>query len=316
MLHEPLDQHQPLERLAEADAVAEECAGILARDVHEIVVAILLVLREASVDLRVLPFPFRDGLLARLEELVHGAQIDVVGRILPALRLNRLQDGLGDVRRLVPPRLEPLLKLVDIVLELDVELDVLRETSRREVAGSDERIAARHVHRRRKLGAVVVAERRDVGLGVELAALIHLALDLAGLQRLENAGNADEEIVLLLRGVETLLHLVDEKVGRLLKDGTRPLRHLVAEDDPHLVQLLPLSVQRQKPADLQIARCDVQLLGNGAPLRQVPLDAPRLVGIVDDVQVRFRHDPFSRPLEPCRPSPADKRKWRALSIHV
>ena len=204
--------------------------------------------------------------------------------------LDDLEDGVRDVRALVPALLVPGLQLVDVVPDLDVQLDVLREPGRREVAGTDERITAWHIHRGGEVRAHVIAEMRDVGFRVELAIFIYAAFDLSALECFNDCGNSEQEIVLGLFRVQTCLHLGEETLrGGIAEDGGRTRRHLVSEDDAYLVQLLPLRIQGKKSADFKISRRNIQLLRYRTPFGQVPFDVPCLVGVIDNVQAALWH---------------------------
>ena len=168
---EALDQHQPDEGLAETDAVAEECAAVLARDLHQRPVGLLLVAVELREHLRAGLVPLGRGQLVAAEELLQRLRVDVERRVEARVALDGLDDRVGDVRRLVPVRLEPLLELGDLAraLDLDVQFDVLGQAWAREVARADERLRADHFELR----------VRDVRLGVELVLVVDAALDLA-----------------------------------------------------------------------------------------------------------------------------------------
>ena len=126
---EPLDQHQAHERLAETDAIAEERAAVLARDLHERPVGLLLIAVDAREHLRAGLVPLGRGQLVATEELLQRLRVDVERRVQARVPRDGLDDRVGHFGRLVPVRLEPLLELSDFAraLDLDVELDVLRE---------------------------------------------------------------------------------------------------------------------------------------------------------------------------------------------
>ena len=81
---QPLDEHQADEGLAQAHAVAQERAAVLAGDLHQGVVALLLVLVEdgyiASRRVRACCLPLVGGQLVAAEELVQGLGVDLEGR--------------------------------------------------------------------------------------------------------------------------------------------------------------------------------------------------------------------------------------------
>ena len=129
---EPLDQHQPDEGLAEADAVAEERAAVLAGDLHQRPVGLLLVAVEQREHLRARLVPLARRQLVAAEELLQRLRVDLERRVESRVPLDRLDDRVGDVAGLVPVLLEPLLELRDLAraLNLDVELDVLGQPGR------------------------------------------------------------------------------------------------------------------------------------------------------------------------------------------
>ena len=180
LLHdEPFEQHQSDVGLSESDAVAEKRSRVPVRDVDEAVVAVLLVLRKPAEDLRLVPFPFSDAGFAALEILVHRAKVDVVGLPFADAGFDDPENRFRDVLPLVPVGLEPILQLVDIMPDLDIELHVLRKAGLGEVAGSDKRIALRNVRGGGNRGMDARTHMRDVGLGVEFVLGIDAALDLA-----------------------------------------------------------------------------------------------------------------------------------------
>ena len=89
---EPLDQHQADERLAEADAVAEERAAVLARDLHQRPVGLLLVAVELREHLRLRLVPLAGGDLVAAEELVERLRVDLERRVLADVPLDDLED--------------------------------------------------------------------------------------------------------------------------------------------------------------------------------------------------------------------------------
>src|SRR5256885_639808 len=94
---------------------------------------------------------------------------------------NRLDKRIGRIGCIVPMRLEPFLELGNLprALDLHVELDALRQTWPREVAGPDQSLRTHDLQFR--MG--------DVGLGVELLAVIDAAFDLPRPQRIQYRGN-------------------------------------------------------------------------------------------------------------------------------
>ena len=78
---QPLDQHQPDEGLAETDAVAEEGAAVLAGDLHQRPVGLLLVAVEPGEHLRAGLVPLGRGQLVAAEELLQRLRVDVERRV-------------------------------------------------------------------------------------------------------------------------------------------------------------------------------------------------------------------------------------------
>lgn len=127
MQNEPFDQHQSDEGFAEADAVAEERATMLARDLHERPVGLLLIAVNPREHLRAGLVPLSRSQFVAAEEFLQRLRVDVARRVGVRVARDGLDDGVGDIASIVPVDLEPLLKLRDLTcaLDLDVELDVL-----------------------------------------------------------------------------------------------------------------------------------------------------------------------------------------------
>ena len=223
--------------------------------------------------------PLGRGQLVAAEELLERLRVDVERRVEAGVALDGLDDGVGDLARLVPVLLEPLLKLRDLAraLDLDVELDVLGQARAREVARADERLRADHL----ELGV------RDVRLGVELVLVVDAALDLAGSQRLEDrrarrggTGWRPCRPRCSRRGISTARcsHRLEQRLPRAM-------RRLRAHQDPDLVELLPLAVEREQRADLEVARGDVERLRDPGPLLEVAEPGPARDAVVDDEEV-------------------------------
>ena len=98
------------------------------------------------------------------------------------------------------------------------------------------------------------------------------------------AGNAGQEVVLLLFGFQAV---VQPRLDLLQPVGERLLgaaRNLVAHEDADGIDLLPLVLQAQQAADLEVAGGHVDGLGELAPVVQVALDLPVVVAVIDDEQ--------------------------------
>ena len=212
------------------------------------------------------------------EELLERLRVDVERRVEARVARDGLDDGVGHVARLVPVRLEPLLKLGDLAraLDLDVELDVLGEAGAREVARADQRLRADDF----ELGV------RDVGLGVELVLVVDAALDLPRAQRLEDRRDAVEEGVGVLVGLDAAVEDLDGARSHGLEQRlARAVRRLGAHQDPDLVERLPLAVEGEQRADLEVAGGDVERLGDAGPLLEVAEPGPARDAVVDDEEV-------------------------------
>ena len=128
---EPLDQHQTDEGLAKTHAVTKERTAVLPGDLHERPVRLLLIAIKVREHARPSLVPLGRGQLVPPEELLQSLRVDIEWRIQVRVARDRLDDGLGDVSRFVPVRLEPLLKLRDLAraLDLDIQFDILRVES-------------------------------------------------------------------------------------------------------------------------------------------------------------------------------------------
>ena len=119
----------------------------------------------------------------------------------------------------------------------------------REVARADQRLGADDL----ELGV------RDVRLGVELVLVVDAAFDLAGTQRLEDRRDAVEERVGVLVGLDAAVEDLDRARPHGLEQGlARAMRRLGPHQDPDLLERLPFAVEREKGADLEVARGDVE----------------------------------------------------------
>ena len=124
--HQPLDQHQPHERLTQAHAVAQESPAVLAADLHQRPVRLLLVAIELAehARLRLVPLPCCE--LAAPEELVQRPGVHVERREFGGVAGDGPQHVGSDVFRRGPVRLESVLELghLPAALHLDVQLHV------------------------------------------------------------------------------------------------------------------------------------------------------------------------------------------------
>ena len=99
-------------------------------------------------------------------------EVDVEWRIQVCMAGDRFDDSLGDVSRFVPMYLEPFLELRDLArtLNLDIQLDILRETRSREVAGTCQSLGTHDLE-------LCVG---DVGFGMEFVLVVDTAFHLPG----------------------------------------------------------------------------------------------------------------------------------------
>ena len=183
--HQPLDGHQADEGLAQAHAVAQERAAELLGDIHQGMVALLLVMVQDGVHvgaavLRACRLPLVGRQAVAAAELVEGAEVNLKGAVITGVPLDDLEDFRRYVLGVVPVLLVPLLEHADRRSgNLHVQLDVLRDARQREVRRADQGEGADHF-----LPGV-----GDVGLGVELVLLVDAALDLARADRLHDGRN-------------------------------------------------------------------------------------------------------------------------------
>ena len=91
VLDEALDDHEPDERLAETDAVAEEGAAVLAGDLDERLVALPLVLVEPGEHLGLAVLPLSGGQLVAAEELLQSLGVDLEGSVLAGVAFDDLR---------------------------------------------------------------------------------------------------------------------------------------------------------------------------------------------------------------------------------
>jgi len=60
------------------------------------------------------------------------------------------------------------------------------------------------------------------------------------------------------------------------------MRHLRAHQDADLLEPLPLAVEGQQGTDLEVARCDVEGLGNTGPLFEIAKSGPAGNAVIYD----------------------------------
>ena len=280
MHDQPLDGHQADERLAQPHAIAEERAAELPGDLHHRMVSLLLVVIQDGIHagaamLRACGFPFVGGQAVATAELVQRADIDLEGGVLAGVALDDLEDFRRHVLGGVPMLLVPLLEHAHRCSgDLYVQFDVFCDARQREVRGADQGEGANNF-----LPGV-----GNVGLGVKLVPLVDPALDLARADRFHDGGNAREEVVFLLLGFQAVVQPRLDLLQSLSKRLLGPARNLVAHEDANRIDLLPLVLQAQQPADLEVARGHVDSLGKSAPVVQVALDLPVIVAVIDDEQ--------------------------------
>ena len=274
----PLDQHQADEGLAKTHAVTEERTAVLPGDFHERPIRLLLIAIQLREHARPCLVPFGRGQRVTPEELLQGLRVDVERRVQMRMAGDRLDDGLRDLPRFVPVRLEPLLELRDFsrALNLDVQLDVLRETRPREVAGADQRLGTHDLE-------LCVG---DVGFGVEFVLVVDTAIDLPGAKSVQDPRDPVQKGVALL----VLLHAFVEPLEGLRPDCfenglPRPMGGFRAHQDPDLVEPLPLAVEGEQGADLEVSGRDVERLRDAGPLLQVPEPGPAGDAVVDDEEL-------------------------------
>ena len=251
---------------------------MLPGDLHERPIRLLLIAIEVREHARPCLVPLGRGQLVPPEELLQRLGVDVERRVEVRMVRDRLDDGLGDLARFVPVRLEPLLELRDLAraLDLDVQFDVLCETRPREVAGAHQRLGAHDLELR--VG--------DVGLGVEFVLVVDTAFDLPGAERVEDRRDPMQEGV----GLLVLLNAFVEPLERLRPDRFKngppsPMGGLRPHQDPDLVELLPLAVEGEQGADLEVSGRDVECLRDAGPLLQVPEPGPARDTVVDDEEL-------------------------------
>ena len=105
---------KPDEGLAEPDAVAQERSAVLAGDVHQRPVRLLLVLVEHGEHLRVGPLPLGSVRLVLAEHLVQCSGVHVERRVLVRVPLDGPQQLRRHVFGVVPVLLVPPLELGDL----------------------------------------------------------------------------------------------------------------------------------------------------------------------------------------------------------
>ena len=180
--HQPLDDHQADEGLAQAHAVAQERAAELLGNIHQGMVALFLVMIQDGVDvgaalLAACRLPLVGGQAVASAKLVEGPDVNLEGAVIAGVPLDDLEDFRRHVLGVVPMLFVPLLEHADRRSgNLHVQFDVLRDARQGEVRRADQGKGADHF-----LPGV-----GDVRLGVELVLLVDAALDLARADRLHD----------------------------------------------------------------------------------------------------------------------------------
>jgi hypothetical protein len=134
--HQSLNEHQANEGLAETDTVAKKRPTVLPRDLHQRPVRLLLVTVDPGEHPRASFVPLGCGQLVSAEELLERFRVNIERRVGAGMALNKPEDVVRHILRVIPVVFEPLLQLGDFAaaLHLDVELYVLREARTGEVA--------------------------------------------------------------------------------------------------------------------------------------------------------------------------------------
>ena len=97
------------------------------------------------------------------------------------------------------------------------------------------------------------------------------------------------------------------------------MRRLRAHQDPDLLELLPLAVEREQRADLEVAGGDVERLRDAGPLLEVAEAGPAGDAVVDDEEVAafatwfIRFGSSARGHEPLE---AKSRRWRHAPLQT
>ena len=216
--------------------------------------------------------------LVAAEVLLQRLGVNIERRIAVRVARDGLDDRVGDLRRVIPVRLEPLLKLSDLAttLNLDVELDVLRETRGREVARPDQRLRPDHLELR----------VRDVRLRVELVLAVDTARDLTGAHRVENRLDAVQERIGVLVRLKTLV----EDLHRTRPNGVEQrractIRRLGTHQNSDVVERLPSAIEGKQGTDFEVPRRNIERLGDAGPLFKISKPRPAGDAVVDDEEV-------------------------------
>lgn len=243
-----LDEHQADIGLAEAHAVTEEGTAVAVCPLQQRVVALPLIGCKDLVNGRMVSLPFRGRQFMALEEFVQRFSVDVKGRVIVDMSLDHLQQIGCHVLCALPMCFEPLLQDRNRTSRyLHVQLHVLGQSGEGKVGRADQGRGAHYLQ----------ACMGDVGFGVKLVLSVDAAADLSAPQRIDHGSHPVEEIALSLLGLDAVVQTLRD-LGKTLVEGLlRSPADLVAHQNTHPVDLLPLSVQREQCADLEIARGDV-----------------------------------------------------------
>src|ERR1017187_8826700 len=212
------------------------------------------------------------------EQFVKCLGVNVKRRVFADLVLDDGENIRSDVLGFLPVLFIPFLQLAHVAcgLDLDVQLDVLREAGEGEVARSDQGNRAYDCD----------ARVGDVGFGVELLFRVGAAFDFSVAQGLDDGGKAAEKIIFLLLGFDAVVEARGDFLFERVEDGLASAGgNLTAHEDANFVELLPLAVESEKRADLKVAGGDVKRAGDLGPVLEVLKSLPRLITVVNDEEL-------------------------------
>ena len=149
------------------------------------------------------------------------------------MALDHLKHLLGNIFRLVPMGVVPLLKLFHLAAELHIEFHVSSKPRKGEVTGAYQ--GRRTDHRQFAMGYV--------GLGVKFLLVIDTALDLAATDSFDDLVNASQKIIFFLFTFNAVIQHAFDAGNAIVQRTLGALGNLVAHQNADLVQLLPLTVK-------------------------------------------------------------------------
>ena len=155
---------------------------------------------------------------------------------------NYLEDGVSYIFALAPHLFEPFLKLLNIMVNLNVQLNILGKACFCKIAGSNQSIPCRDIHRLDKLILIFVAKICNVCFCVEFAFVKYSALNFSRLQSIQNRGHTRQELILLALSVNTIMQTRQNGTHSSVDNVLSSFRNFISQNNPDFIEFLPVCV--------------------------------------------------------------------------